>query len=110
MEKEIYQLHADICKTLANPKRLEIINCLRYNEMNVNDITKEIGARKSNISQHLTIMKLKGILSSRRDGIHIYYKVSSPKVIKAFDIMREVLLEHLSKNEKIITKLIKSKI
>lgn len=110
MNDEIFQLHADVCKTLANPKRLEILNCLRESEMTVNDISKNVGARKANISQHLAIMRLKGILSSRRDGSHIFYRVSNPKVIKACDLMREVLFENLSKNEKIFKRLIKSKV
>ena len=109
MDKKIYELHAEVCKTLASPKRLEILNSLRENEMNVNDIVKKIGASKANISQHLAIMRLKGILSSRREGNHIYYRVSNLKVIKACDIMREVLFEQLSKNEKMVEKMTASK-
>ena len=109
MDKKIYELHAEVCKTLASPKRLEILNSLRENEMNVNDIVKKIGASKANISQHLAIMRLKGILSSRREGNHIYYRVSNLKVIKACGIMREVLFEQLSKNEKMVEKMTASK-
>lgn len=108
MDKKIYELHAEVCKTLSNAKRLEILNCLRENELNVNDIVNKIGAPKANISQHLAIMRLKGIVTARRAGNHIFYRVLNPKVIKACDIMREVLFEQLSNNKQIARRMVKS--
>ncbi len=102
MNKRIYELHADVCKTLANAKRLEILNALRNKDMTVNELAERVGALKANISQHLAVMRQKGILASRRDGINIYYRIANPKVIQACDIMREVLLEQLKKSEKLI--------
>ncbi|MFQ5825086.1 MAG: ArsR family transcriptional regulator, partial [bacterium] len=57
MDKRIYELHADICKTLASAKRLEILNALRYKEMTVGELTESVGALKANISQHLAVMR-----------------------------------------------------
>ncbi len=102
MNKRIYELHADVCKTLANAKRLEILNALRNKEMTVNELAERVGALKANISQHLAVMRQKGILATRRDGVNIYYRIANPKVIQACDIMREVLLEQLKKSEKLI--------
>ena len=93
--KQIYELHADICKTLANPKRIEIINTLRDDELSAGDLQKALGIKKANLSQHLTVMRTKGIVQARRDGINIYYRVANPKVTQACDLMREVLTEHL---------------
>jgi len=93
--KQIYELHADICKTLANPKRIEIINTLRDDELSAGDLQKTLGIKKANLSQHLTVMRTKGIVQARRDGINIYYRVANPKVTQACDLMREVLTEHL---------------
>ncbi len=102
MNKKIYELHADVCKTLANAKRLEILNALRNKDMTVNELAERVGAFKANISQHLAVMRQKGILATRRDGVNIYYRIANPKVIQACDIMREVLLEQLKKSEKLI--------
>lgn len=102
--KEIYEIHAGICQCLANPKRLEVINTLREKEMPVTEMAEKMGITKANLSQHLSIMKDKGILKSRREGVNIYYSLANPKVIQACDIMREVLFEHLKEREKLTKK------
>ena len=102
MNKRIYELHADVCKTLANAKRLEILNALRNKDMTVNELAERVGALKANISQHLAVMRQKGILATRRDGVNIYYRIANPKVIQACDIMREVLFEQLKESEKLM--------
>lgn len=102
MDKKIYELHAEICKTLANAKRLEILSALRDQEMTVSELIERVGALKANVSQHLAVMRQKGILATRRDGVNIYYRIANPKVIQAFDIMREVLFEQLQENERLM--------
>ncbi|MEK6875362.1 MAG: metalloregulator ArsR/SmtB family transcription factor [Nanoarchaeota archaeon] len=99
--KELYNLHAEMCKVFSNPIRLEILNLLRDKEMSVTELIKMSKLSQSNISQHLSIMKSKDIVSSERTGKNIYYKLSNPKIIKAFDIIMEILIERLEKNNKI---------
>lgn len=103
-DKSIFQLHAEVCKTLANPKRLEILNLLRNKELNVSDLVDLTGLPKANISQHLAVMRRSGILETRRDGLNIYYRISSSKVTQACELMREVLLQQISKKHKILNK------
>jgi DNA-binding transcriptional ArsR family regulator len=105
MEKEIYELHASICQTLSNPKRLEILNTLREKEMPVKKLIEVTGLSKANLSQHLALLRQKKIVLARRDGVNVYYRISNPKVLKACDLMREVLYEQLSKDEKLVKKL-----
>ena len=93
--QQLYELHAGICQTLANPKRLEIIAHLRSGEKTVGELTKSMQISQANLSQHLMIMRQKGIVAARREGLNIHYRLSSPKIIKACDLMREVLLENL---------------
>jgi len=93
--KELYLLHAEMCKVFSNPIRLEILNLLRDKEMSVTELIKISKLSQTNISQHLSIMKSKGIVGSERKGKNIYYRLSNPKIIKAFDIIREVLFERL---------------
>jgi ArsR family transcriptional regulator len=57
--------------------------------------------RQTNVSQHLAVMRNKGVLKTRKEGTSIYYSVSNPKIIQACDLMRQVLLEQLKENEKL---------
>ena len=95
---ELYKKHAEICKTLSNPKRLEIINSLRGKERTVNELVKLAGISQSNISQHLAILRQNNLVSTRRKGKNIYYKLAYPEMIKACDIMRDILLKQLKKD------------
>ena len=92
---ELYKIHAEICKVFSNPTRLEILNLLRNKELSVTELITKTRLSQANISQHLSIMKSKGIVSSDRKGINVYYKLTNPKIITAFDIIREILQERV---------------
>ncbi len=92
---DIFEMHANICQTMANAKRLEIISILGDRELTVGEIAEKIGIRMANLSQHLSIMKAKGILISRRQGVNVYYRISNPKVVQACRLMREVMMKQL---------------
>lgn len=94
-DRELYKLHAGICHTLANPKRLEIIDRLRSRELSVTELADALEISQSNLSQHLALMRQRGILTTRRAGLSIYYRLRNPKIIQACELMRQVLLEHL---------------
>ena len=79
-DSRIFELQADICQTLANPKRLQIISLLKKGELSVGDMVKAMGIAKANLSQHLSSMRQKGILIARRQGTSIYYRLASPKI------------------------------
>lgn len=95
----VYELQADVCQTLANPKRLQIVGLLKHGEVSVGEMVKAMGIPKANMSQHLSIMRQKGLIISRREGTTIYYRLSSPKITEACSIMREVLLSLLAGQE-----------
>jgi ArsR family transcriptional regulator len=78
---------------------------LRQGELSVGELASKLQLREANISQHLSLMRKHGILASRRDGLNIYYRLAQPKVIQAFDIMREVLLEQLAERAEMITQI-----
>jgi len=103
--KELYKLHAEMCKVFSNSTRLEILNLLRDKELSVTELIEKTKLSQANISQHLGIMKNKGIVESRRKGKNTYYKLTNHKIIKAFNLIREVLKERLKKNERIVKKL-----
>ncbi len=103
--KRIFELQAEVCKTLTSPKRLEIIHALKDGEKTVTELVNILGIPKANVSQHLSILKNKGILKSRREGVNIFYSIANPKVIQACNLMREVLTEQLKQQELLLTKL-----
>ena len=93
--KELYEIHAEMCKVFSNSTRLEILNLLRDKELSVTELIEKTKLSQANISQHLSIMRGKDMVESARKGKNIYYKLTNPKIIKAFDIIREVLSERL---------------
>jgi DNA-binding transcriptional ArsR family regulator len=101
-DRQLYKLHASICHTLSNPKRLEIIDKLRASELSVTALAEALEISQANLSQHLAIMRQKGIVTTRRDGLNVFYKLSNPKIVKACDLMRQVLLEHLETGAKLV--------
>ena len=99
---EIYKIHAEMCKVFSNPTRLEILNLLKDKEMSVTELIKKTKLSQANVSQHLAIMKYIGVVTSNRKGKNIYYKLTNSKIVKAFDIIKEVLAEKLKKDRRII--------
>ena len=100
IDKQIYILHANICKALGSPLRIEIIDILNKSELNFGDILEKLKISKSNLSQHLSLMVANGILMQRKEGQNSYFKLSSIKVATACQIMREVLIDNINKNRK----------
>lgn len=102
-DKSLFEMQAEICKTLTNPKRIEILNTLDNVEKTVTELVAALGASKANVSQHLAVMRHKGILATRREGVNIYYRVANPKVIAACTLMKEVLYEQHVAKKKVVT-------
>lgn len=101
MTGRVYELHAQMCKIFTSSKRLEILNLLRDKELSVTELTEQAKISQANLSQHLGILREKGIVQTRRAGLKIYYSLTNKKIIAAFDIIREVLLDKLAHAEKI---------
>ena len=95
--KELYWLHAEFCKFMASPKRIEILFLLGEKEMCVDELAKEMDVKVPNISQHLAVMREKGIVNVRREGTKMYYKIANPKTLQACIIMREAMIEQMQK-------------
>ena len=109
MEERMYEMHAEVCKSMANPTRLKIMNLLREGEKSVEELRKRLKLPKANLSQHLSILRQRRIVSTRRAGLNIYYKVANQKMIKACDILREVLFEQLQEGEMLVREITRKK-
>ncbi len=101
MRDRISELHAEICKTLGSPARIEILNTLQDGEKTVGELTEAIGLRQANVSQHLAMLRQRRVVVTRKQGTSIYYRVSNPKIIQACRLMREVLIEQLKETREL---------
>ncbi|MEG6521404.1 ArsR/SmtB family transcription factor [Desulfotomaculum sp. 1211_IL3151] len=95
--KELYKIHADFCKFMANPKRIEILFLLGKREMCVDEIASAMNVKVPNISQHLAVMREKGVVEVRREGNKMYYTIANLKTLQACIIMREAMVEQMAK-------------
>jgi ArsR family transcriptional regulator, virulence genes transcriptional regulator len=100
--QQIFELQSDVCKVFSNPKRLEIINHLKDRELSAGELIEKTGLSKANLSQHMSVLKSKGVILSRREGVTVYYRISNPKIIEACVLMKEVLLEQLQEKGRMV--------
>lgn len=98
---DIYRMHAQICKALADAKRLLIINELREGEKTVGELATTLDLPQATVSQHLAILRQGSLVYPRRHGINVFYRIANYKVINAFDLLREVLAEQLDKEQEL---------
>ncbi len=94
---EITTLQAEVLKTLANPRRLEIIHRLALGPCEVGRLAEELGASQPNVSQHLSVLRAAGIVDAERDGREVRYRLTDPDVIVACNVMRGVLQRRLTR-------------
>jgi ArsR family transcriptional regulator len=92
---DIFELHAQYCKTLANPKRLMILALLGKGEKSVGQIAEAIQAPLSNVSQHLQVLKSQHLVLSRKEGQTVYYRLADRRILQACTLIRSVLLDQM---------------
>ncbi len=88
---EIYSLQADVLKTLASPRRLEILHRLAEGPCEVGRLADELGLTQPNVSQHLAVLRGAGLVDAERAGREVHYRLADDDVIVACAIMRGVL-------------------
>ncbi|HEX9131235.1 MAG TPA: metalloregulator ArsR/SmtB family transcription factor [Ktedonobacteraceae bacterium] len=102
MDKEFYRRHAHMCGVFAHPLRLELLQVLHERgECTVGDLAEATGVRMSNLSQHLAVMRSTSVVLSRKDGVSVYYRISDPRIMQAFDLITEVMLSHMAHEEEL---------
>jgi ArsR family transcriptional regulator len=77
-------------KAISHPLRLKILCVVGDEEVCVQDIVDAVGTSQSNISQHLGILRDKGVLQTRKDANRVYYRVADPRTLQLIGLMREV--------------------
>jgi ArsR family transcriptional regulator len=91
-----------MCKTISNPRRQAILDTIRDGEMTVSELVEKTGVSQANLSQHLAILRSKGVVKTRRDGNNVYYSLSNIKIIQAYDLISEVLEDSTTSRGKAI--------
>ena len=97
-DAELYRIKADFCKTLADPKRQMIISELCAGEKMVGEITEAIGSTQPSASHHLSVLRSRGVVKTRRDGVSVYYSLVDAKIGEACEIVQGILLSQFAKN------------
>jgi len=96
MDRSLYEMQAQLCKTLSNPKRLEILDILKAEgEITVNGLAEKLEIPKANTSQHLAVLRQAGVVTTRRDGINVFYSLRSERISEACSLTRQILVENL---------------
>jgi ArsR family transcriptional regulator len=93
--RALYEHHAEMCKVFSNATRLMILNVLRESEMTVATIAERLDLALGTVSPHLLMMKQRRVLVSRKQGNQVFYRLANPKMLQAFDLIREILYEQM---------------
>ena len=104
-EEQLYRLQADLCQALADPTRLKILTLLGERPRPVKDLVEATGERQAKISQHLAIMRQRGIVHTQRAGTEVHYSLANPRILEACHITREILLQQLTRQGSLVTSL-----
>ena len=95
-ESEIRELHAQICQALADPTRIMLLYAIAEGPRNVGELAEVLGLSQPNVSRHLKVLRERGMATATREGVNVVYSLSDKRVIRALDLMREVLSDHLA--------------
>lgn len=101
-DMEIYERQARICKAFAHPARLQILDSLGQGELGVSHLQEVLGISKTNMSQHMAVLKSVGVLSTRREGKQVYCSLALPEVKQACQLIRKVLRAQIVAGHRLI--------
>lgn len=99
LEIRVYELHAQIMRTLSDPRRLMILDELHGGERSVSELVEAVGLPQAKVSQHLALMRMHNIVVARREGNNVYYSLASPKIVEACNVFHEFLMEQVRRDE-----------
>jgi ArsR family transcriptional regulator len=81
---------AVIARALADPKRLCVVERLAEGEQSVSDLSRSVGCQVPNMSQHLAVLRSAGLVTSRREGSTIFYRLADQRVLEAYRLLNQV--------------------
>jgi len=84
------QRFAAVGRALADPKRLCVLETLAAGERSVGDLSRDVGCQVPNMSQHLAVLRASGLVTARRDGTTVYYRLADPRVLEAYKLIQTI--------------------
>ena len=84
------QRYAAVGRALADPKRLCVLESLAGGELSVSDLSTKVGCQVPNMSQHLAVLRSAGLVTTRREGSTVFYRLTDPKVLEAFQLLQSI--------------------
>ena len=97
-QEALRRFKAGVFQALGHPTRIHIVECLRDGEMSVQAIQRRLGVEPANLSQHLAVLRGKGLVDTRREANQIFYSLHDPLLVEVLDIMRQYFLKHLEES------------
>lgn len=107
--ERLFELETKVLKALANPRRLEIIHLIRDQELSVSEVFSMLDLPQANVSQHLMVLRQAGLVTTRRVGQQVMYRLAHPNLIAASDLLRQMLAEQTTAGDEQLDKLLKQK-
>ena len=101
----LYELKSQIVQAAGHPIRLAIIDFLSGGEQCVCDISTHVGAKRSNVSRHLSVMLKAGVLECRKDGLKVIYSLKTPCILKFLGCVTEVLRQQVRQSQSVLSRL-----
>lgn len=108
--QQIFRMQCEICKALAHPLRLALVDKLKNGEAAAADLIADLDISKANLSKHMALLKRGGIVESRREGRQVFYRLVDPEIHEACAIMRSILYRRLREGEKLASAIRRVKI
>lgn len=96
---ELDELTSRMCKALNDSKRLMLLYVLGEAERTVTDLCDLLDLPQSNVSQHLAVLRERGLVEARRDGAYMIYRLRHPKILEAVNLLREVMADELERQQ-----------
>lgn len=97
-QAEIFRRQAELCKALADPKRLMMLNGLKDGPKSVSQLAGMAGLKQSNASQHLGVLRRAGVVRTERQGNVVNYSLATPRIAQACDMVRQVIAEEIQRS------------
>lgn len=101
---QVRQFKANILQALAHPTRLQILEALREGELSVSAILNRVGLDQANVSQHLAKLRLRGLVTNRKEGNQVFYSVRDPILFEVLDLLRRFATAHLDEHVELLAK------
>ncbi len=103
--RKIFEMQCDICKSMAHPVRLEIVELLSRHEMSAASLIRELETSKAGLSKHMGLLLRTGIVEAIRDGRQVSYRLAHPEIHEACRIMRSILYQRLKQGERLASEI-----